>query len=281
MSDDAAAAHEDGPDDETGRTDETVRTTGDGHTGRTLRASRTARVGRTRRTAVMLVVLAVACVAAGVTAVLAGTTGGGGNPPPQPGPAVAGSTPRGDMSGHEMSGHDMAAMPAPPSGGASAEAAGPTPTRPGTLPASKPVALDIPAIGVHSDLLDLGLNKDGSLEVPSKPLRAGWYRNSPAPGQTGPSVILGHVDSKETGPAVFYRLGAMKPEQQIRVTRADHKVAVFTVDAVRSYEKARFPTLDVYGNTADAELRLITCSDWNARTHSYEGNTVVFAHLAT
>lgn len=221
--------------------------------------------GHPRRTAVLLVVLAVACVAAGVITVLAATTGGG-SPPPQPGPAAAGQLP----------GHSMSPMPGMPGHTAPAR---PAPTRTGTLPASRPATLDIPAVGIHSALLDLGLNGDGSIEVPGKPLQAGWYHGSPAPGQTGPSVILGHVDSYATGPAVFYRLGAMKPHQQIRVTRADHKVAVFTVDAVRSYDKAAFPTLDVYGNTPDPELRLITCSDWNTRTHSYDGNTVVFAHL--
>ncbi|MFG1808256.1 class F sortase [Streptomyces sp. NPDC049040] len=217
--------------------------------------------GHPRRTAILLVVLAVACVAAGTVAVLAGTTGGSA-PPPQPGPAAAGQLPR----------HDMTVM-APPSAPATAR---PTPA-PG---ASRPTVLDIPSVGIHSTLLDLGLNKDGTIEVPAKPLQAGWYHDSRAPGQAGPSVILGHVDSHATGPAVFYRLGAMKPRQRIRVTRADRKVAVFTVDAVRSYAKAAFPTLDVYGNTPDPELRLITCSGWNPRTHSYDGNTVVFAHLS-
>ncbi|MYS22886.1 Sortase family protein [Streptomyces sp. DvalAA-14] len=220
----------------------------------------------TRRTAVVLVVLAVACVAAGVTTILAGT-GGGGTPPPQPGPMAAGQMP------DHMTG---SALPAPPTTSASPKTA---PAGAPALPASRPTALDIPAIGVHSSLLDLGLNKDGSLEVPGKPLQAGWFHDSPTPGQTGPAVILGHVDSYATGPAVFYRLGAMKPHQQIRVTRADRTTAVFTVDAVRSYPKKTFPTLDVYGNTPDPELRLITCSDWNSRTHSYQGNTIVYAHL--
>ncbi|WP_333771946.1 class F sortase [Streptomyces sp. IBSBF 2435] len=158
----------------------------------------------------------------------------------------------------------------------------PTPAATGSAlpPAALPAVLDIPAIGVHTRLLDLGLASDGSLEVPGKPLQAGWFHGSPAPGSPGPAVILGHVDSYATGPAVFYRLGAMKPRQQIRVTRADGSVAVFTVDAVRSYEKRAFPTLDVYGNTPDPQLRLITCSDWNTRTRAYDGNTVVYAHLA-
>ena len=216
--------------------------------------------GRSRRTAILLVVLAVVCVAAGVVGVLAGTGGGGTAPPPQAGPAAAGRLP------HGMGGMAAPSVPAPAATAAAA-------------PAVRPTVLDIPAIGVHSKLLDLGLAKDGSVQVPGKPLQAGWFHDSPAPGRPGPAVILGHVDSYATGPAVFYRLGAMKPHEQVRVTRADGTVAVFTVDAVRSYRKRAFPTLEVYGNTPDPQLRLITCSDWNARTHSYDGNTVVYAHL--
>jgi len=152
-------------------------------------------------------------------------------------------------------------------------------TVPAALPASRPTRLDILSIGVHTSLLDLGLAADGTLQTPSKPLQAGWFHGSPTPGQAGPAVILGHVDSCATGPAVFYRPCALKPRQSIRVTRLDHTVAVFTVDAVRTFPKKTFPTLDVYGNTPDPELRLITCSDWNSHPHAYDGNTIVYAHL--
>jgi sortase (surface protein transpeptidase) len=236
---------------------------------------RAARTGRSRRTAILLVAFAVACVATGVTVILAGAGGGGAKPPPQAGPAAAGTMP--GMPHMTASG-----MPAPTTGSGTPKAgATPSATPSDALPASRPTRLDIPAIGVHCDLLDLGLNKNGTLEVPSKPLQAGWYHNSPTPGQAGPSVIIGHVDSYATGPAVFYKLGALHPHEQIKVTRADRRTAVFTIDAVRSYEKKTFPTLDVYGNTADPELRLITCSDWNAHTRSYDGNTIVYAHLTS
>ncbi|MBP0456665.1 class F sortase [Streptomyces montanisoli] len=156
-------------------------------------------------------------------------------------------------------------------------ATAPAPAR--ALPASRPVSLAIPSIGVHTSLMSLGQNKDGSVEVPSRPLKAGWYRYSPTPGQNGPAVILGHVDSDETGPAVFYRLGALRPGASVSVRREDGTTAVFTVDKVREYPKDGFPTRTVYGNTRRPELRLITCGDWDADHHTYRGNTVVFAHL--
>ncbi|MEV6008593.1 class F sortase [Streptomyces sp. NPDC051976] len=143
-----------------------------------------------------------------------------------------------------------------------------------------PVSLNIPAIGVHTTLLSLGRNTDGIVQVPWQPLKAGWYRNSPTPGQLGASVILGHVDSEQTGPAVFYRLGALTPGTRITITRADGTTATFITEMVREYPKNHFPTLDVYTTTSDQpQLRLITCGNWNPRTHSYLGNTVAFATL--
>ncbi len=171
-----------------------------------------------------------------------------------------------------------AAQPRGPTG------TGPT-SRPASgplLPRSVPTRLDIAAIGVGSDLLQLGLAPDRSVEVPplGRDSRAGWYRYSPTPGQLGPSIILGHVDSAQYGPGVFFRLGALRPGNLIDVTRADHMVAVFRVDRVVSYPKNHFPTVEVYGNTNHAALRLITCGgkfDFTAR--SYLNNIVTYASL--
>lgn len=152
------------------------------------------------------------------------------------------------------------------------------------LPRSTPVELDVPAIGVHSPLLQLGLDPDGTVQVP--PLgpvsEAGWYRYSPTPGQLGPAVILGHVDSAQYGPGVFFRLRLLRPGATISVTRTDHRVARFRVDRIAEYPKDHFPTAEVYGNTDDATLRLITCGgqfDWSAG--SYVDNVVVYASLVS
>jgi len=143
-----------------------------------------------------------------------------------------------------------------------------------------PVSLSVPAIGVTSDLLRLGLNDDGSVEVP--PLgpddHAGWYEPGPAPGATGPALILGHVDSAAAGPGVFFELGAVQPGDEVEVGRADGTVAVFAVDRVERHPKDDFPTIEVYGNTPDAQLRLITCGGaFDSAARSYEDNIIVFA----
>jgi hypothetical protein len=149
------------------------------------------------------------------------------------------------------------------------------------LPRSPPVVLDIPAIGVHTPLITLGLNPDRSVEVPRDPLMAGWYRYGPTPGEVGPAVILGHIDSRALGPGVFFRLGTLRPGALIQVRRHDGVLARFSVRAVRTYPKTAFPTQGVYGNTQAPELRLVTCGDWDTRTRTYRGNVIVFAALSS
>jgi hypothetical protein len=149
---------------------------------------------------------------------------------------------------------------------------------------SMPVSVDIPAIGVTSKLLHLGLNADGTIQVPSlvtSANEAAWYKYSATPGQIGASVIEGHVDSYQ-GPAIFYRLGALRPGDAIDVTLADGVTAIFRVTGVREYAKSKFPAKAIYGATDYAALRLITCGGvFDYATGHYLSSTVVFASLTT
>jgi hypothetical protein len=167
-----------------------------------------------------------------------------------------------------------------PDPAASAPAASAAPV---LLPRSEPVRLDIDAIGVHTSLIQLGLNPDGTVEVPSLDTKeeaneAGWYDGSPTPGELGPAVILGHIDSARFGPAVFYDLAALLPGDRVDVTRADGTRVTFQVDSVARYPKDDFPSEAVYGDIDHAGLRLITCGGtFDKAAHSYTDNTVVYA----
>lgn len=145
------------------------------------------------------------------------------------------------------------------------------------LPPSPPVRVEIPAIGVSSSLVRLGLNPDRTMEVPGDFQVAGWFTGAPQPGQLGPAVIAGHVDSR-TGPAVFYRLRDLRPGDQIRVVRADRRIVRFKVDSLASYPKQSLPPDAVYGATTTPALRLITCAgSFDRSSRSYRDNLVVSA----
>ena len=150
-----------------------------------------------------------------------------------------------------------------------------------TLPRSRPVGLTIPSIGVRaSTVVTLGKDPNGNLQVPQDFATPGWFADGPAPGQYGPAVIAGHVDSTN-GPAIFYRLGALRRGAAVMVSRADGSIARFSVDKVERYAKNRFPTIAVYGDTTHrSDLRLITCAGmFDRATGHYLDNVVVYAHL--
>lgn len=178
----------------------------------------------------------------------------------------------------------LAQQHAPAPAAAAAGNVGPATVTGPVLRRSTPVSVSIPEIGVQSKLLRLGRNKDGSMQVPNlrtSANEAAWYKYSVTPGQKGTAVIEGHVDSYQ-GPAVFFRLGALKPGDHVDVTLADGITAVFRVTGVREYAKDKYPANVIYGATDYAALRVITCGgDFDPATGHYLSSVVVFASLAS
>lgn len=170
------------------------------------------------------------------------------------------------------------ASPSPSAGSAKPSGASQFPV----LDASDPVSLSIPSIGVQTDLLHLGLLDNGSLEVPKDTgsgAPASWYNGSPTPGEAGPSVILGHVNALGGNTGVFANLRMLRSGAEISVSRTDGTTAVFIVERGALFSKDDFPTLEVYGNTPGAELRLITCDGFDPDTGNFDENYVIYAKL--
>lgn len=143
--------------------------------------------------------------------------------------------------------------------------------------AAAPVRIRIPAIDVVAPVDPLDVTDEGVLPAPRSNKRTGWWRAGPEPGERGPAVIAGHVDSYR-GPAVFYRLDDLEPKDTVLVDRGDGSTAVFMVRRVERRPKDRFPTGEVYSDTPHSALRVITCGgrfDEQART--YLANVIVYA----
>ncbi|MFJ4281543.1 class F sortase [Streptomyces massasporeus] len=182
-------------------------------------------------------------------------------PPPHPRPA--GTAPR------------PAPKPAAPAVRKPRPPAGPRP-----LPHSRATRLLIPYLRLDAPVMDLGLDRDRRLTAPpdDDPELVGWYRHGASPGEQGTAVAVGHLDT-DSGPAVFAGLPELKRGRIVKARRADGRIAVYTVDKIKSYEKAHFPSQEVYGARGRPELRLITCGGSYDRRKGYSGNVVVFAHL--
>jgi hypothetical protein len=169
---------------------------------------------------------------------------------------------------------------AQPAAGASASGTA-APTASPAMARSEPTRLSIPAIGVSAPFTKLSIGSDGRLQAPPEDNvnLAGWYADGPSPGERGSAIVAGHVDTK-TGPAVFFLLSLLKPGSGADITRADGTVAHFTVDSVETFAKNDFPDQRVYGDTPDAQLRIITCGGtFDHQKQDYKDNVVVFAHL--
>jgi len=157
----------------------------------------------------------------------------------------------------------------------------PVPPTPGALSTGRslPVTLRIPALGMAVSIGSLGLDSDGSVQVPSGTAQPGWFRLGPTPGQVGSAVILGHVDSYQ-GPGIFFQLRTLAAGDQVDVDLADGTTAQFTVNSVAQYSKQQFPATRVYGSHGSSALQLVTCGGvFDHQTGSYLSNIVVYTSL--
>ncbi len=150
------------------------------------------------------------------------------------------------------------------------------------LTRSLPTHLKISSVGIDVPIIPVGRDSSGGIQMP--PLfdwKTGWYKYSPTPGQIGPAIIVGHVDTYK-GISVFWRLRDVKRGDIIDISRADGKTVKFKVTALKQFSQADFPTQKVYGNLKYPGLRLITCGGaFDKQTESYTQNTVVYAFMVT
>ncbi|MGA2835450.1 MAG: class F sortase [Acidimicrobiales bacterium] len=178
---------------------------------------------------------------------------------------------------HPLAGPVATRVEPPTSIGATTTA--PATVAPLTTARSIPVELSIPAIGLSVSLSTLGLNADGTVQVPADIQQPGWYRLGPTPGQLGSAVILGHVDSYQ-GPAVFFRLRTLVAGDRVEVGLADGITSVFEVTSVAMYSKQAFPDQQVYGSHGISALQLVTCGGvFDSQTGHYLSNIVVSTSL--
>lgn len=159
---------------------------------------------------------------------------------------------------------------------ATAETAPPSPT---TLPRSVPTQIRIARVGINAPITPVGLKFDKSMEIPAYN-QAGWYNLAPTPGELGPAIIVGHVDSPN-GPAVFWRLRELQPGDIVEIDRADSKIVKFKIDKVKQFPSNNLPTQEIYGDIDHAGIRLMTCSGtFDRQTRRYDQNIVAFGSLA-
>jgi hypothetical protein len=148
--------------------------------------------------------------------------------------------------------------------------------QPGATGRPGPSTLSIPSIGVQAPIVGVGLKANGAMQTP-EPGQVGWYRHGPKPGDPGPAVLVGHVDTR-TGPDVFYRLRDLRPGDEILVGRPDGTTARFLVGRLERHPKSELPTSRIWTKTSGPQVRLVTCAgSWDPATRHYRDNLIVYA----
>lgn len=145
---------------------------------------------------------------------------------------------------------------------------------------SRPTYISVPAIEIESPLIDLGKRNDGTLEVPegADTNMPSWFNQSPAPGQIGTSVIIGHVDQLDGQPSIFFRLGELKLNDRIDIQREDGSNVSFIVVDKKKIPKKDFPSNEVYAPSSSSSLRLITCGgEYDSTVSDYDSNIIIYA----
>jgi len=147
---------------------------------------------------------------------------------------------------------------------------------PQTVGSDGPTSITIPAIDVHAQIIAVGLQADGAMQLPD-PDQVGWYRLGPRPGAPGPAVLIGHVDS-DSDPAVFFRLRQLRPGDQILIGQHDGTTSRFLVGRLEQHPKTALPTGRIWTSATRPLLRLITCGGpFNSTTRHYRDNIIVYA----
>ena len=148
----------------------------------------------------------------------------------------------------------------------------------GPMGFSVPVHISVPEAGIDADVTPVGLAGRSASAPGVLPLRPGgqaaWYDLGPAPGQLGIAVVDAHVDATTSG--------AVRPGETMEVTRADHSLAVFTVDATEQVPRwrAHMSQPQFSGPAPYAALSLVTCSgSLDTWRHGCLDHTIVHAHL--
>ncbi len=145
-----------------------------------------------------------------------------------------------------------------------------------SLPASAPVRLQIPAIGVDAPVVPIEVDSDAVLDPPDDPVQVGWWRRSAEPGaEGGQTVIAGHT--VHTGGGSLDEVRSLRKGQTVDLATRRGTMR-YRVRSVQVYDQPELADQAdaLFGQGAGSgRLVIVSCTDWNGS--SYDNNVVVLA----
>jgi LPXTG-site transpeptidase (sortase) family protein len=141
-----------------------------------------------------------------------------------------------------------------------------------------PIALEIPAIDVVSEVVPVGVDSDQQVVIPGDISQVGWYRFGATPGTgIGSSVIVGHRDGRNYGVGAFYDLGRLGVGDPISVTNEAGTLITYQVTGVETINKSKLPFRELFRETGEETLTLISCIGYFEPGVGYDANIIVSA----
>lgn len=140
-----------------------------------------------------------------------------------------------------------------------------------------PLSISLPSIGVdNAAIIPVGLEENGELEVPGADT-VGWYQfGVGVGGGEGSAVLAAHIAYNGRN-GVFVALSEAKVGDEIVVNREGADIT-YRVDSITQYGKFDLPIDDLFTETGDERIVLITCGgSFNPSLRSYDDNVVVIA----
>ena len=148
------------------------------------------------------------------------------------------------------------------------------------IPSVPPVRIVVAAAQIDVTVTPVGVEADGTMEIPADPDQAGWYRFGPDPeSAAGTTVVAAHVDSVRYGVGPFSRLKAAPAGSEIIVTTADGIEHRYTLESVTSTPKSDVPLDEVFDRAGAPRLLLITCGGQFDRAAGHYFDNVIAAAI--
>lgn len=150
-----------------------------------------------------------------------------------------------------------------------------------SVQANQPRKITLPTLNIAAYVQKVGTTTSGDMATPNNLFFAGWYKDSPAPGDVGVSIVNGHFGGRYTE-GIFRRLDSLTKGSSIRVQMGDMSLRNFEVVSVQSYAlKESAEALYKDDASIQNELHLITCGGaYIDASQTYDRRIIVVARLA-
>ncbi|GIG37946.1 class F sortase [Cellulomonas pakistanensis] len=124
-----------------------------------------------------------------------------------------------------------------------------------------PARLAVPDLDLAADVVPVGVDDGGALEVPADPRVVGWWSSGAVPGAPqGSTVLAAHVDAAGVGAGPLAEVLRAPVGTTVEVATTDGSTVRYAVTEVRSYPKQGGLPPDLFAVDGPPRLVLITCS---------------------